>query len=121
MEFNMSRDIYESVTLDIKGAYLSYPLKNDALQYEFHITSQNKESIEYYDYKGSVFILDEITYSSSSQYSKDLNLYIPFNVAIQYEPFRIAIRYDDRYLLAPVNNIEDALKLTKFFEQFLFP
>jgi hypothetical protein len=127
VEFHMNRDADEGVVLDINGAFLQYALKSDVLKIKFTITSPNRPDSDYYTFVWPAFKLGDGTgneiYSSGMYYNGDINGYTAMSIIVWFDPFRITIYQDktDRYLVAPADNVEEAIRIKELSDRYLHP
>lgn len=109
----------KEISLSIDGTLLNYRLRDDILHCEIQVDSKTTDTTEHYTFTGSVKNFDDIFFSFSPEYDKNLNRYIPFAIAYCYNPFRIAIAFNNSYILAPANTLDEANILSKLFNEYL--
>jgi hypothetical protein len=127
VEFHVNRDADEGVVLDINGAFLQYALKDDILKIKITITSPNRPDSDYYTFEWPAFKLGDGTgkeiYSTGMYFNDHINGYSIMNIIVWFDPFRIAIYQDedDRYLVAPAGNVEEAIRIKELSDRYLHP
>jgi hypothetical protein len=118
--FHVNGDVDEDAVLDINGAFLQYLLKDDVLKYKFTITSPDKPDSDSYAFVGRAFNTGDGMYGSADFYNGYINGFTTMAIMVWYDPFRIVIyqKVEDRYLIAPASNAEEAMWIKERSDQF---
>jgi hypothetical protein len=120
VEFHANGDVDEDVVLDINGAFLQYLLKDDALRYKLTITSPNKSDSDNYTFVSSALNSGDGIWGTAYFYNGYIDGFTSMNMMVWFDPFRIVIyqKEEDRYLIAPASNAEEAIWIKERSDQF---